>query len=182
MRDIPQSYQQSTLVDAMTVGKCDTVQRKYDGSWVRCECSKGVLRVYDARGVIHDEFFKKYDDKIPDAVCGTFIGNLLLDHSRIVLWDCWATCTTDGIHTTYQDVENLAYRNRYALLAVHARILVTGVVPFSLVQNFSIRAADELWREQLPHVCGLVFRNSLDPVEATLRIARRYNETPGDLV
>lgn len=182
MQLTPQTYTTSTLADAVQAG-CNCVQRKYDGQWVRIEASKGTLRLYDPRGLRLDHgFVETFGDRIPDAVCGTFIGNLLLDHSRIVLWDCWAVCNGDELRVSYQPVEDLAYKERYALLVNQARVLVTGRVPFSVIANHPITMSSVIWTDEAPHTCGLVFRKTTDPVNAGLRIVRRYTEIPGALV
>lgn len=195
MKLTPQLTTTSTLSAALTATPpCDCVQYKYTGSWVRVEISRGFIRIYDANRKPVDcpsNFLSA-----PANVCGCFIGNYLFDHSRIVLWDCWAVCGesesdgsgTGGIgsgpRTLYTSIEDFGYRERYALLANEVKKLVgtTLEVPFTLVKNHPIARARDLWSDDLPNVCGLVFRNSKETVHTTVRIARRYREVPADLV
>jgi hypothetical protein len=186
MKLSPQTTILSTLHDARAAG-CDCVQYKYTGQWVRVEISRGFIRIYDDHKQPVDcpsNFLTA-----PGNVCGCFIGNYLLDRSRIVLWDCWAVCSESdaglgsGTRTVYTSVEDFGYRDRYALLAGEVKKLVSTPleVPFTLVKNHPIKDAPVLWSDDLPNICGLIFRDSRATVHTPMRVARRYREVPSAL-
>jgi len=189
MKLSPQPTTLSTLAAALAAG-CDTVQYKYTGQWVRVEISRGFIRIYNDHREPVDcpaNFLSA-----PLDVCGCFIGNYLLDHSRIVLWDCWAVCgesssggglSGTGGRTVYTSVEQYGYRDRYALLAGEVKKLVSTPleVPFTLVRNQPIANARVMWSDDLPNICGLVFRDSRATVHTPMRVARRYPQIPTDL-
>ena len=177
----PQTYTPSTLYDAVLAG-CDVCQPKYNGQWVRVEVSRGFLRFYDAGQKLIEH--EKNLVECSNQVCGTFIGNLLLDQSKIVLWDCWALCNDrdpTNVHVQYSDIEGYTYRDRFALLKAQVNTLSN---PFChVIANFPITQARMVWENITEaHVCGLVFRRSSDPVRTSIRIARKYREVPGELV
>ncbi len=179
----PQLYHPSTLADALAAG-CDTVQHKYDGQWVRVEISRGFMRVYDSRGTDIDTPMS--NEVAPECGCGSFIGNLLLDHSFVYLWDCWSLCDNTDVRVMHHDIEGFPYRNRYAMLVdqlkkMTATPLIGPMNRIRLVKNHPIRAAKELWESGETHTCGLVFRDSQAKVGVTLKVARRYREVPGEL-
>jgi hypothetical protein len=188
MKLTPQPTILSTLLDAH-IAKCDCVQYKYTGTWVRVEISRGFTRIYDNHKQPVDcpqNFLSA-----PKDVCGCFIGNYLFDHSRIVLWDCWAICgesdagVGSGTRTMYTSIEDFGYRDRYALLAGEVKKLLIGPpsqgAPFTLVKNHPIARAQDLWNDDLPNVCGLVFRDSKASVHTPVRVIRRYSTVPTGL-
>lgn len=179
MKLTPQTYLPSTLTDAVTSG-CDTCQYKYNGTWVRVEFSRGFLRVTDGTGT-PVECPWNWSEVNPDA-CASLIGNLLLDRSRIVLWDCWSVCGEfdSDVRTTYTNIEKYTYRERYALMTIQVKMLKNPQI--GVLNNYSIKAAKTLWGEPKPETCGLVFRDSMAPVGVTLKVARRYSEVPGELL
>lgn len=158
------TFKDATLEEAHAAG-CDTVQLKYKGMWTRNEVSRGLLRVYSD----HDDT-KEYRD-VKDGVDTTLLGNLY--EGRTWVYDCWLV---DG-----NDVKGLGYRDRYALAHVNLREL--GLAGFSLVRNFPIMAAKDVWNTAMTdETCGIVFRRSNDTWNGPVLCQRYYKEAPRELV
>ncbi len=172
----PQPCVESTLYSALAAG-CDIVQPKLLGEWCRVVISRGLGRVYDARGR-ELRFF----DMTNGELCGTLVGQYLHSTNSIVVTDCWEVCeeATEATGIEYTPLVDFGYRQRFS----YAKLLVESIgAPLSIIKNYPISQSVVLWQDETLPMNGLVFRWSQAKVGGMpLMVARRYKELPGELV
>lgn len=168
MKTSRQTYTPSTLLASVTAG-CDIVQPKLRGRWTRTEISRGLARVYSDR----QETLTSFD--VPEGVVCSLIGDYFFKTNSITFWDCWAIGEDEEIRPIWTSIEDYSYRERFAFLRQNFARLAG---PFDLVKNYPIHMARDLWLENDPNWCGLVFRSSKDKVDAPVRFIARYPEVP----
>lgn len=161
-----QKYIDSNAYDAKTAG-CDTVQLKYDGWWVRVECSDGLAKLF-SRTQRHVHTLP-----IDPLVHGTFIGEYMFGTQwaqkqdrlgKVFLFDCWSA--------TGQDTSQFQYKERYAL--ARANLPLLGET-FRLVQNYPITSFDQVWNQFVStgEYEGVVFRRRHGTVDDVLHRQKR---------
>ena len=146
-----QSYVNCTYETARAAG-WDTVQLKYCGEY----------KLFDEGGTGTCVL-------LGDAFTGPRWAGTDLEN-RLLVWDC---LVSDG-----KDLRGIDYRNRFSFARLHCQRL--GAF-FKIVTPYPIQAAPELWKQRPVGTVGLVYRNSKAAYGEPLCVARRYDETPGDI-
>ncbi len=172
MKTSRQEYHDSTLTEALASG-CDIVQPKLRGLWVRIEVARGLVNLFH-----HDDTLHSTHDTPNDDILCTLVGDFL-NPSQIVVWDCWMIGSNADVRPSREDVTMLHYRDRFAFAKQQVTLL--GAL-FTLVKNYPISRAHELWSHDELSWCGLILRCSRDPVGLPLRVVRKYKEAPRELV
>jgi len=164
MKELRQNYKDGTYQDAVRNG-CDMFQLKYDGWWARNEIRSGVGAVFSETNRELSKFAFSTPtnpltcDLIGELMHGTNWAQKEELKGKQFLYDIW--------HLNGQDLEDVSYRDRYALLKTVMPFLPPG---FIRVPNFPIANFENIWKTFVVDggYEGVVFRKTNDKVGATL--------------
>jgi len=158
-------FEDSTLERARQLGY-DTVQLKYSGEPVNLFISASAVKVYGASSI--RDLIKTIP--APAGIMAALAGTRR-PSDTIVVHDCIST----EFEGEYYRLDEATYRDRYAI--ARAVLKELNLPNITLVQNYHINAAEQLWQEvKREGARGLVFRRSTDKPDGKVLLQRYYPE------